>query len=97
MIFWRSTVRDFFVFMLRYVNGWTRIPGTTEQVQLGDGWQTKCQSAYERAVKAANFERDNYQFAALAEWQKVFGKHFTSLALQPIAPRGLFTAAMARA
>ena len=90
-------VRDFFAFMLRYVNGWTRIPGTSEQVQLGDGWQTKCQSAYERAVKAANYERDNYQFAAQAEWQKIFGKHFTSLALQPVAPRGLFEVAMARA
>lgn len=68
-----------------------------EQVQLGDGWQTKSQSAYERAVKAANYERDNYQFAAQAEWQKIFGRRFTSSALRPIAPRGLFAAAMARA
>jgi hypothetical protein len=90
-------VRDFFAFMLQYVNGWTRIPGTSEQVQLGDGWQTKCQSAYDRAVKAESYERGDYQFAAQAEWQKIFGKHFTGLALPRIAPSGLFAAAMARA
>jgi hypothetical protein len=87
-------VRDFFAFMLQYVNGWTRIPGTSEQIQLGDGWQTKCQSAYDRALKAESYERSDYQFAAQAEWQKIFGKHFTGLALQPIAPLGLFAAAM---
>jgi hypothetical protein len=90
-------VRDFFAFMLQYVNGWTRIPGTAEQVQLGDGWQTKCQSAYARAVRAESYERGDYQFAAQAEWQKIFGKHFTGLALPRIAPNGLFAAAMARA
>jgi hypothetical protein len=30
-------VRDFFEFMLKYVNGSTLIPGTMERVQLGDG------------------------------------------------------------
>lgn len=87
-------VRDFFAFMLQYVNGWTRIPGTSEQVQLGDGWQTKCQTAYDRAVKAERYEYGDYQVAAQAEWQKIFGKHFTGITFSPVATQGLFAAGM---
>lgn len=97
LLYYDWKVRDFFGFMLRYVNGWTRVPGTTEQIQLGDGRQTKCQAAYNRATKAEGYERDDSQFAAQAEWQKVCGKHFAGLVFPSIAARSLFAEAMARA
>jgi hypothetical protein len=49
-------VRDFFEFLLRYVNGRTQVPGTSEWNDLGDSWASKCQSAYDRAVKVANMK-----------------------------------------
>ncbi len=72
-------VRDFFEFMLRYENGWTRVPGTDEIIQLGDAWASKCRSAYSRAFKACEYERADYERLAAAEWQKIFGGQFRSI------------------
>ncbi len=73
-------VRDFFEFMLRYkYQGWTRIPGTDEIVQLGDAWANKCQTAYNRSLRACEFERLDYARSAAEEWQKVFGTQIRAL------------------
>jgi SMODS domain-containing protein len=80
-LFWYDwLVRDFFEFMLRFkYQGWTRVPGTDEVIQLGDAWVSKCQSAYNRSLKACEFERLDYALSAAEEWQKVFGTQFRRL------------------
>ena len=69
-------VRDFFAFLSNYVNGWARPAGAQEQIDLGDGWASKCQSAYSRALKACEFEQQDNEQAAASEWQKIFGSQF---------------------
>jgi Second Messenger Oligonucleotide or Dinucleotide Synthetase domain len=69
-------VRDFFQFLLLYVDGRTRVPGTEEWIELGDCWGTKAQSAYARAVKACEFEKQDKPYSATLEWQKIFGTTF---------------------
>jgi Second Messenger Oligonucleotide or Dinucleotide Synthetase domain len=84
MYFYDWMMRDFFAFMLRYVNGWTRVPGTVEQIQLGDCWESKCRSAYGHALKACEFERLDYGYLAVEEWQKIFGCRFTAAKPIPV-------------
>ncbi|MCU1328135.1 MAG: hypothetical protein JWN34_3505, partial [Bryobacterales bacterium] len=69
-------IRDFFAFMSIYVNGKARPAGITEWIPLGDAWDTKCQSAYNRAVKACEHEQTSKGFNASCEWQKIFGSQF---------------------
>jgi hypothetical protein len=70
-------VRDFFEFLLRFtIKGWARPAGINEQILLGDCWQSKCQSAYNRAIKACEYEYADSGTLAAAEWQKVFGSQF---------------------
>jgi len=78
-------VRDFFNFMLAYKNGWTLVPGTTEKIDLGDAWVSKCQSAYQRSLKACDYERSDWGRLAAEEWQKIFGKQFRALYPAPMA------------
>jgi hypothetical protein len=40
---------------------------------LGDIWKSRAESAYARAIKASDFERENQVLAAGDEWQKIFG------------------------
>jgi hypothetical protein len=75
--FWYDwMVRDFFAFLFEYANGWTRIVGTDDTIQLGDGWRTKLQTAYSRALKACEYERADQGLYAALEWQKIFGSQF---------------------
>jgi hypothetical protein len=69
-------VRDFFAFLFQYINGRTRIVGTDEWIDLGSDWQTKLQTAYQRALKACQYEHDDWGIAATMEWQKIFGSQF---------------------
>ena len=69
-------IRDFFAFMLNYVNGWVEPAGINERILLGDSWATKCRSAYNRAVKACDYERLDNGFESSSEWQKIFGSQF---------------------
>lgn len=69
-------VRDFFAFLLNYVNGSAKPAGIDEWIPLGTSWATRCQSAYDRAVKACNFEHDDDALSASTEWQKIFGSQF---------------------
>ena len=57
-------------------NGWTRPAGISEQIPLGDGWESKCRTAYNRALKACDFERADDGFSGSSEWQKIFGTQF---------------------
>jgi hypothetical protein len=49
------------------------MPVTGETIQLGDAWLSKAESAYARALKACDYERDDQDAAAGDEWQKIFG------------------------
>lgn len=69
-------IRDFFAFMLNYVNGWARPAGIAEQIPLGDCWESKCRSAYNRAREACDYEYADDGFEASLEWQKIFGSQF---------------------
>ena len=69
-------VRDFFAFLLNYVNGRAKPAGIDEWIPLGDRWQTKCQSAFDRAAKACNHEYADNEPAAAEEWRKIFGSQF---------------------
>lgn len=67
--------RDFFEF-LKSKSQWNTVtvPGTYESIFLGNGdWQSRAETAYNRATKACNFERDNMPYSAGSEWQKIFG------------------------
>ncbi len=77
-VFWYDwMVRDFFAFLLQYKNGTAQIPGLQETLSLGEKWVSQCESAYSRAVKACEYERDDCGILAEDEWKKIFGDQFT--------------------
>lgn len=76
-IFWYDwMVRDFFAFLLQHKNGTAQIPGLQETLSLGDQWVSRCESAYSRAVKACEYEHDDFGILAEDEWKKIFGDQF---------------------
>jgi hypothetical protein len=80
-------IRDFFRFMLDYIDGWSRVPGTNEQISLGTAWATRCAGAYQRAMKACDFEQADMPVEATEEWQKIFGSRFAGTAATPLLRR----------
>ncbi len=67
-------VRDIFAHMHGRAGGHFFMPGNgLELISLGDAWQTKAQSAYQRAANACDYERENREISAGMEWQKIFG------------------------
>ena len=66
-------VRDFFVWLLRFVNGTLTMPVTREVIHLGDEWQMRAQRAQSYAVSACQHEYNNYGATAGADWQKILG------------------------
>jgi hypothetical protein len=78
-------VRDFFEFLLRYsVGGRAKPAGIDEWIPLGDCWQSKAQSAYDRACKACNYEQTDDEISAVEEWQKIFGGQFKNFQLSSL-------------
>jgi len=65
-------VRDFFAYLISRANGYIVMPGG-EMISLGSDWLTRAQTAYRNAVNACHNDRDNYQYLAGEEWQKIFG------------------------
>jgi Second Messenger Oligonucleotide or Dinucleotide Synthetase domain len=66
-------VRDFFGYLISLSNGgWVAMPGG-EIISLGNDWLTRAQTAYRNAVNACQNERENYQWLAGEDWQKIFG------------------------
>ena len=74
-------VRDVFAHMKWRANGSFIMPMTGEVILLGDAWLSRAESAYDRAVKACEYEFDNNDQAAGEEWQKIFG----TMILQTVA------------
>lgn len=66
-------MRDFFAFLYNRANGIVVRPGIFEIISLGDAWKSRAESAYNRALKACAYERDNRIAEAGDEWQKIFG------------------------
>ena len=66
-------VRDFFEYLCNRANTYVAVPGTLERIPLGADWLSRTQSAYNRAVKACYYEKDNAVAAAGDEWHKIFG------------------------
>jgi len=79
--FWYDWLsRDFFAFLLGKVDGFVFLPGTWQLRYLGNSWKSRAELALTRAIKACDFERENYVFLAGEEWQKIFG---TQIPLNP--------------
>lgn len=67
-------VRDVFLHMIGRAGGGFYMPGNpTEWIGLGDFWQSKAITAYQRACKACEYEQLNENLLAGMEWQKIFG------------------------
>ena len=66
-------MRDFFAYLYHRANQCVFVPGTYEPIALGDIWQSRVKTAYDRAVKACDYERKDYIYLAGEEWQKIFG------------------------
>jgi hypothetical protein len=66
-------IRDFFAWLLRFVNGNLPMPVTREVIQLGNEWQMRVQRAHSNAVSACEHEYSNRGTLAGEEWQKIFG------------------------
>jgi Second Messenger Oligonucleotide or Dinucleotide Synthetase domain len=72
--FWFDWItRDFFAYLYHRAHTSIVVPGTHEQILLGDAWQSRAESAYWQAEKACDHERYNRVEAAGEEWQKIFG------------------------
>lgn len=66
-------IRDFFKFIQGKANQYVFVPGTAEAINIGDGWKSRCDSAYDRAVKACEYEHLDLVSLAGDEWKKIFG------------------------
>lgn len=67
-------VRDVFQHMISRAGGGFYMPGgINEWIDLGEAWKSKAETAYQRALKACEYERDNMNISAGGEWQKIFG------------------------
>ena len=79
-VYYDYMVRDFFYF-LKNKSQWSSVtvPGTHESILLGNtGWQSRAETAYDRAVKACEHEAQNRPYSAADEWQKIFGTDIPS-------------------
>jgi Second Messenger Oligonucleotide or Dinucleotide Synthetase domain len=70
-----SMVRDFFAFLLtKGPVSYVIVPGTGELIWLNAAdWNSRADTAHDRAVKACEYESQNMPDNAGEEWQKIFG------------------------
>lgn len=66
-------IRDFFAYLYGRANSSVFVPGTWEVIFIGNAWQSRAESAYQRAAKACSYEQYNQVEEAGEEWQKIFG------------------------
>ena len=66
-------MRDFFAYLYNRANQYIRVPGTGELIALGDAWQSRAETAYNRAAKACDYEKEDWINLAGKEWWKIFG------------------------
>ena len=86
-LFWHDwVIRDFFNYVHQFsVGGLVKPAGIEEWIPAGD-WQSKCLSAYGRAVKACEYEHADQGNLAIDEWQKIFGYQLrTEYRITPLA------------
>jgi hypothetical protein len=67
-------MRDFFIFLCGKAWANIVIPGTGELVNLGNAWLSRAESARDRALKACEYEYNDWTIMAGEEWQKIFGQ-----------------------
>lgn len=67
-------MRDFFIFLCGKAWANIVIPGTLEVVNLGSDWLSRAESARDRALKACEYEYNDWTIMAGEEWQKIFGQ-----------------------
>jgi hypothetical protein len=67
-------MRDFFIFLCEKAWSQMVIPGTGDVVNLGNAWHSRAVSARDRALKACQYEYNNWTIVAGEEWQKIFGE-----------------------
>ncbi len=73
--FWFDWIaRDFFAYLYNRANTDVVVKGTGEKIFLGDEWQSRALTAFNRAVKACDYEKLNTIEQAGEEWQKIFGQ-----------------------
>ena len=72
-LFWYDwMIRDFFNFLQTKANAHYTI-GMNEYVFLGNEWLTKAKKAYNSAVQACEYERNNDYYLAHKHWYDIFG------------------------
>ena len=71
-VYYDWMIRDFLAYLLSKVWGSVTVPGTLETIYLGNDWESRAKSAYERALKAVQYEQEESILAGY-EWQKIFG------------------------
>jgi len=71
-------VRDFLLELISNPEKICQVPGlgVFDWVLYGTEWLSKAKSAYDRAVKACNYESENKYLFAILEWKKIFGANF---------------------
>jgi hypothetical protein len=75
-MYYDRMVRDFLGSLIWATNAVRVVPGVTETVNFGDAWKSKTQTAYDRAVKACEYEGKDERINATTEWRKIFGSQF---------------------
>lgn len=68
-------VRDFFAFLTTQASRWIVMPGSGEQIWLGDAWLTKAQAAHATACTACQWEDMNLDGWAAGAWSIMFGSY----------------------
>lgn len=72
-LFYDWMIRDLFFWLTAQAGRRIAIPGTAEELPVGDAWLAAADAAYAAAAKAAECERDNLEAPALAAWREIFG------------------------
>jgi Second Messenger Oligonucleotide or Dinucleotide Synthetase domain len=71
-------VRDFFAELIANANNYCTIPGIEERCYYGNAWLSRAESAYQRALKACEYESSDSDILARIEWCKIFGSQYDS-------------------
>lgn len=75
-VYYDYMVRDFLLFLKSKRNTTIFMPGINENIQIGENWYSKSETAYSRAVKACEFEGQQKEFDSANEWKKIFGNDY---------------------
>ena len=71
-------IRDFLKHLITRRSGSITKPGTYEIVNLGEEWVSRAVTAKDYALRACEYEHEDYVINAGQEWQKIFGPRIQS-------------------